>query len=147
MLALFQRFYSCETFSQIPQPSSSGSKRKREPATPTWPSTKHLRASNGANALMSMAESLGTFNTTLANTFPPPPVAVAPTPVRRTNAIAMVLRLEKSWLTPTERVALIGFLKADQSTADVYLALTEADVRQEWVRIQLENLGVNVVPF
>lgn len=108
------------------------------------PSVKRPRVSNGANALMSVAESLGVFNNTFATALAPPSTSVQPTPVRRTNAITTVLRLEKGWLTTTERVRLVDFLKADQSAADVYLALTEDDVRKEWVRIQLENLGVHV---
>ena len=91
-----------------------------------------------------MAESLGTFNTTFASALAPPSTGVEATPIRRTKAITAILQLEKEWLTTMERVCLVNFLKADQSAADVYLALTEADVRKEWVRIQLENLGIAV---
>lgn len=108
---------------------------------------KRARSSNGANALMSMAESLGNFNTTLAGALAPPSAGMAPTPVRRSQAISALLRLEKNWLTTIERAILIDFLKSDQSAADVYLALTEADVRKEWVRIQLDNRGVTVATW
>jgi hypothetical protein len=94
-----------------------------------------------------MAESLGAFNTTFAGALAPPSTGVEATPLRRTKAIAMILKLEKDWLTTIECVSLIDFLKGDQSAADVYLALTEADVRKEWVRIQLENLGVTVSTY
>ncbi|KAF8806876.1 hypothetical protein BYT27DRAFT_7100488, partial [Phlegmacium glaucopus] len=122
---------------------SSSNKRQREPTTPTR-LLKCTHASNGANALVSVAESLGAFNTAFATALAPPSTGVQPTPVCRTNAIATLLQLEKDWLTTMEHVCLVDFLKADQSAADVYLALTKDDVRKEWVRIQLENLGVHV---
>ncbi|KIJ95275.1 hypothetical protein K443DRAFT_11513 [Laccaria amethystina LaAM-08-1] len=111
------------------------------------PSVKHPHVSNRANALMSMAESLSTFNTTLAGAFAPPSTGVAPTPVHCTNAIFTILKLEKGWLMTNECAVLIDFLKSDHSAADVYLVLTEPDVHTEWVLIQLNNLGVTVVPF
>lgn len=92
-----------------------------------------------------MAESLSNFNTTFASVLAPPSTGIAPTPVRRTRAIAAVLELEKGWLTVAESVALVDILKLDQSAADVYLALTEEYIRQEWVRVQLSSLGVTVV--
>ena len=82
---------------------------------------------------MSMAESLGTFNTTFAGVLAPPSTGVALTPIRLTRAITTILELEKNWLTITQCAVFIDFLKADQCAADVYLALTEADVRWEWV--------------
>lgn len=94
---------------------------------------------------MSMAESLGTFNTTFASALTPLSTGIPPTPVRRTKAITSILELEKNWLTAMQRAVLIDFLKTDQCAADVYLALTETDVRQEWVRIQLDSLGVTVL--
>ncbi|KAF8812913.1 hypothetical protein BYT27DRAFT_7085930, partial [Phlegmacium glaucopus] len=115
-----------------------------EPATPTRPAVKRARASNGANALMSMVESLGNFNATFAGAFAPPSTGIAPTPVRRAKAIATILQLEKGWLTTRQCAVLIDFLKSDQSAADVYLAITEADVCRDWVQIQLDNLSVNV---
>lgn len=103
--------------------------------------------SNGSTALLSMAESLGNFNTTFASALAPPSTGIAPTPIRRNMAIAALLQLEKDWLTVTERAVFINFLKTDQSAADVYLALTEADVRKEWVRMQLKELGFIVSTF
>jgi hypothetical protein len=109
------------------------------------PVVKRARSSVGASALMSMTESLGNFNATFAGAFAPPLTGIAPTPVHRAKAIGTILDLEKGWLTVAQSVVLVDFLKSDQSAADVYLALsTEADVRREWVRVQLKNLGVTV---
>lgn len=91
-----------------------------------------------------MAESLGSFNTAMASALAPPSRGVDPTPIRRTKAVTAAMHLEKDWLTITQRVQLIDFLKKDQAAADVYLALTEGDVRMEWVRIQFENMGIDV---
>lgn len=96
---------------------------------------------------MSMAESLGTFNTMFAGVLVLPSTGVALTPICHTRAITTTLELEKNWLTIMQHTVFIDPLKADQCAADVYLALTEADVHQEWVRIQLDNLGVTVVPL
>jgi hypothetical protein len=95
-----------------------------------------------------MAESLGAFNTTFASALAPPSTSVEATPICCTKAITTVLQLEKDWLTTTQCVHLVDFLKGDQSAADVYLALTsEADVCKEWVQIQLENLGITIPTY
>ncbi|KAF8151322.1 hypothetical protein B0H34DRAFT_810484 [Crassisporium funariophilum] len=57
-------------------------------------------------------------------------------------ALCKVLRLFK--LNVTEQVVLIDFFRTDRTAADIYSALTEPDVRKEWVRIQLKKLGVMV---
>ena len=64
--------------------------------------------------------------------------------MRRSNAIGFAVRSKKGWLANTELVALIDFLRADQTAADVYIAIEEEDVRKEWVRIQLERLHIHV---
>ena len=78
----------------------------------------------------------------------PPPTLVVPTPIRHTNAIAFATKQEKVWLTKTELIRLIDYLHKDQIAADVYMAMGEdADIRKEWVRIQMEDyLGVTVFP-
>jgi len=55
------------------------------------PSMKHAHASNGANMLMSMANTLGAFNTAFATALAPPSTGVQPTPVHHTNAVTSVL--------------------------------------------------------
>jgi len=95
---------------------------------------KHAHASNGANALMSMANTLSNYNTAFATALAPPSTGVQPTPVHRTNAVTSVLQLEKDWLTTAEHVSLVDFLKTDQSATDVYLALIEDEtICREWV--------------
>lgn len=64
-----------------------------------------------------------------------------PTPRRRTNSIAFAQQTEKSWLTTRELVSFIDILRRDPTAFDVYLALTEPDVRMDWVRVQLDNTG------
>ncbi|KAF5312245.1 hypothetical protein D9619_003790 [Psilocybe cf. subviscida] len=129
-------------------PSSSqpvSAKRQRAPATPTRADVKRVRAT-GSAALMSIADSLTAFNTTLATSLalPAAGTTVAPSPIRRREAITTALTLEKNWLTPTERATFVDFLKSDLCAADVYMAIEEVDVRQEWVRMQLERLGIFV---
>jgi len=120
-------------------------KRARdEPVTPTRPSVKRSRPSNGAAALQDMSASLTHVGNALSAALAPPSNAVDPTPRRRANAVAAILRLEKDWLDPRQLVKFIDFIRADQIAGDIYLALTEPDVRKEWVRTQLESLGVIV---
>ncbi|PPQ97013.1 hypothetical protein CVT26_006439 [Gymnopilus dilepis] len=120
-------------------------KRAREAATPSQPPAKRVRASQGAAALQSMSASIADFGTAISAALaPPPPPAFDPSPVRRTAAVAAVLRLEADWLSTRERVTLIDFLRSDRTATEIYLALDEADVRKEWVRCQLEKLGIIV---
>lgn len=91
-----------------------------------------------------MSASLTQVGNALAAALAPPPNAIDPTPRRRSNAVAAALRVEKTWLSNNELVSFIDFLRGDQTAADIYLALDEPDVRKEWVRIQLERLGVIV---
>jgi len=91
-----------------------------------------------------MSESLAGFSNTLAAALAPPPPPIDPSPVRRASAVACLLRKEKEWLNATEQVALIEFLRKDQTAADVYMAITEAEVCGEWVCMQLELLHVIV---
>ena len=91
-----------------------------------------------------MSASLTQVGNALAAALAPPSNAVDPTPRRRTNAVAAVLRLEMGWLDHAQLVAVIDYIRADQTAADIYLALTEPDVCKEWVRIQLQRLGVIV---
>lgn len=91
---------------------------------------------------MSMLQSLAGFGNTLAAALAPPPPPIDPTPIRRASDVACLLCKEKEWLNATEQVALIEFLHKDQSAAD--MALTEAEVRREWVCMQLELLHVIV---
>ena len=48
------------------------------------------------------------------------------------------------WLDNSQLVTFIDFVRVYQTAADIYLALTEPNVRKEWVCIQLEKLGVVV---
>jgi hypothetical protein len=92
-----------------------------------------------------MSTSLADFGTAItAALAPPPPPAVDPSPIRRASSVTTVLRLEADWLTTGDRVALIDILRTDRTAAEIYLALTETDVRKEWVCVQLEKLGVIV---
>jgi len=92
-----------------------------------------------------MSASLAGFGTAISAALAPPSAPVIePSPLRRTNAVTTVICLEADWLTLGQRVALIDFLRDDHTAADTYTALTEANVRKEWVRIQLERLGVMV---
>uniref|UniRef100_A0A8H8CGI5 Uncharacterized protein n=1 Tax=Psilocybe cubensis TaxID=181762 RepID=A0A8H8CGI5_PSICU len=70
--------------------SSTGlnAKQKREPAMPTPVAAKHHCSFNGAAALMSMAESLGAFNTILAIAFAQP--STAPVPASSTPSIPVI---------------------------------------------------------
>jgi len=63
-----------------------------------------------------------------------------PTPCRQTNSIAFAQQTEKGWLTTRELVSFIDILRHDLTAFDVYLALTEPDVRKDWVRVQLDNV-------
>lgn len=96
---------------------------------------------------MSIADSLAAFNTTLATSLAPPAAAPGTTasPVRRREATIAALTLEKNWLTVTERATFVDFLKSDLCAADIYMAIEETDVRQEWVRMQLKRLCVIVM--
>ena len=106
---------------------------------------KCARASNRDNALMSMADSLGAFNSAFTTVLAPPSIGVQPTPDHHTNAVTAVLQLEKNWLTPAKCVSLVDFLITDQSMTDVYLALIgDETICREWVQAQLKTLGVHV---
>ncbi|KAF8155440.1 hypothetical protein B0H34DRAFT_859846 [Crassisporium funariophilum] len=70
--------------------------------------------------------------------------AVVPSPVCQTNTVTAAQRLKANWLSLTELVALINFLRNDRTAAEIYSALTEPNVRKEWVCTQLERLGVIV---
>ena len=87
-----------------------------------------------------MLQSLAGFGNTLAAALAPPPPPIDPTPICRASAVACLLCKEKEWLNATEQVALIEFLHKDQSAADIYMAVTEAEVCREWVRMQLKLL-------
>jgi hypothetical protein len=113
-------------------------------ASPTRPA-KRARAATGAEALLSMSNSMAGLGTALtAALAPPPATGLLPTPLRKTKAVTAAVRSERNWLTKTELVALIDFLRGDQNASDIYMALEEEDVRKEWVRIQLERLHVLV---
>jgi len=89
-----------------------------------------------------MSEALAGFNTTSIAALAPPAPVIAPSPICRTNAVSTVQSLKADWLNITEQVVLIDFLRNDRMAADIYSALTKPDVCKEWVRIQLEKLGV-----
>jgi len=101
--------------------------------------------SHGAAALQSMSASLAGFGTAISAALAPPsaPVIELP-PLHRTNTVTTIIHLKADWLTLGQQVALIDFLRDDHTAADTYTALTEADVHKEWVRIQLERLGIMV---
>ena len=63
-----------------------------------------------------------------------------PTPRRRTASIAFAQQTEKDWLTTRELVKFIDILRRDPTAFDVYLAITEPDVRKDWVRVQLDDV-------
>ncbi|KAF8808363.1 hypothetical protein BYT27DRAFT_7096973, partial [Phlegmacium glaucopus] len=115
-----------------------------EPATPSQPAPRRIRASHGATALQSMSASLVGFGNAISAALAPPAPVMQPSPVHHTNAVSTVICLEADWLTLGQQVAFIDFLRNDRTTADIYTALTETDVRKEWVHIQLEQLGVIV---
>lgn len=119
-------------------------KRPHDSDTPAHSTSKRSRASTGAEALLNMSNSLTGLGTALTAALAPPSTGLLPTPLRRSNAIGFAVRSEKGWLANTELVALIDFLRADQTAADVYIAIEEEDVRKEWVRIQLERLHIHV---
>ena len=87
-----------------------------------------------------MSESIAGFGTAIAAALGPPVPVLNPSPIRRITAVTAVLRLEANWLTLAQQVALIDFLRTDHTAADIYLALTETDIRKEWVQVQLERL-------
>jgi hypothetical protein len=89
-----------------------------------------------------MSTSFKNFGRKLASSLVPPSTGVPPTPRCRHDSIVAAQQLEKAWLTTRELVALIEFLHKDLTTFDVYSALTESDVQKEWVRIQLEDIGI-----
>ncbi|PPQ79922.1 hypothetical protein CVT25_002996 [Psilocybe cyanescens] len=129
------------------QPQSQASapcKCACEPTTPTCIATKHPCVSHGATVLQDMSALLTQVGIALAAALAPPLNPIDPTPHRRSNAVAAALRVEKTWLSNNELVSFIDFLWVDQTAADIYLALDEPNVRKEWVRIQLERLGVIV---
>ncbi|KAF5309877.1 hypothetical protein D9619_010561 [Psilocybe cf. subviscida] len=120
-----------------PTSSASGTKRQCAPSTLPRPHAKQVRPS-GSSTLASIADSFGTFTSTFANTLAPPTQpGIAASPVRHQQAVAAVQSCEKGWLTVTQCVKLIELLKKDQDAVDVYLALTEEDVRHEWFNLQL----------
>lgn len=104
---------------------------------------KRSRA-NAATALADMSASITQVGQALAVALAPPINAVDPTPLRRSNAVGAVLRLEGPWLSKSQLVDFIDFIRADQTAADIYLALSESDVRKDWVKSQLGKLGVFV---
>jgi hypothetical protein len=123
---------------------SASRKRGREAATDfkLHSTPKHVRGSRGADALQSMSESLVGFGTAITAALAPSVPILPPSPIRRMTAVTAVLHLEADWLTLAQRVALIDFLRTDCTAADIYLALTETDIRKEWVRVQLKRLNV-----
>ena len=84
-----------------------------------------------------MSASFKEFGNKLAASLAPPSSSVAPTPRRRNDSIVAAQQLEKSWLTTRELVTFIEFLRKDVNAFDTYSALTEPDVRKDWVRIHL----------
>ena len=81
-----------------------------------------------------MSASLVGFSTDISAALVPPPAPVIElSPLCQTNAIATVIHLEADWFTLGWQVALIDFLRDNQTTADTYTALTEANVCKEWV--------------
>ncbi|KAF8157938.1 hypothetical protein B0H34DRAFT_797371 [Crassisporium funariophilum] len=126
-------------------PSSSGlRKQARKAATSSHSASKRVRVSQGAMALQSMSHTLAGFNTAFTAALAPQAPAVVPSPVRRTNTVTAAQRLEANWLSLTKLVALIDFLANDRMAAEIYSALTEPNVRKEWVCTQLERLCVIV---
>jgi hypothetical protein len=89
-----------------------------------------------------MSESLVGFGTAITAALAPSVPILPPSPIRRMTAVTAVLHLEADWLTLSQRVALIDFLRTDCTAADIYLALTETDIRKEWVQVQLKRLNV-----
>ena len=63
-----------------------------------------------------------------------------------TQAISFATKKEKAWLARTELIHFIDFLRRDQITADVYMAIEEDDVQKEWVCIQMECMNIIVFP-
>jgi len=125
-----------------PPPDPITRKRAHEPATPTQPISKRIRASKNTMALESMSTSLSVFGTTIVNALNGPPSAhIDPTPVRRTTAIKSLIDLEKEWLSEDELVVLIDFLRTDLTAADTYTTLTKSNVRQSWVCAQLRKFN------
>jgi hypothetical protein len=133
---------------KLPQPllpvASSGSKASgRSAVTPSRPS--RTRTSHGATALIDMSKNFAAVGQALTNALAPPSTPtfqLPPTPVRQTSAVAATLRLERQWLEKTQVVAFINILRKDKSIVDVYLAITEEDVRREFVSSLLEENGV-----
>lgn len=72
-----------------------------------------------------MSTALAGFSTAMTAALAPPVPVIDPSPVRRTTAVAAVLRQEAEFLTLAQRVALIDFLSTNRTAADIYLALTE----------------------
>jgi len=126
-------------------PASSGSRTSgHAPATPTRPTPTRNRTSQGAAALLDMSRNFANVGEALTAALAPPSAAtmqLPPTPIRQTNAVAAILRLEKSWLNNLQIIAFIEILRKDKTAADIYLALTEDDVRKDWVSAQLETTG------
>lgn len=89
-----------------------------------------------------MSTSLAGFSTAITAALAPPVPVIDPSPIRQTTAVAAVLRQEAESLTLAQRVALIDFLSTNRTAADIYLALTQPDVRKEWVDMQLERLNI-----
>ncbi|KJA13472.1 hypothetical protein HYPSUDRAFT_59882 [Hypholoma sublateritium FD-334 SS-4] len=126
-------------------PPPAADKRTREPATPTQPAPKRIRALKGAAALENVSTALASFSTTFATAIPGPELArVDPTPIRRTTAIQTLLNLEKDWLSPGDFVLLIDFFRTDITALDAYITLAKVSGTSEycktWLQSQLQKL-------
>jgi hypothetical protein len=116
-------------------PTGRSRKRARTPSPTPLAPPKRSRTTPG-EALMSVSHTLAKFSNSITTALAPPPSALATTPARRSKAVTTALAQEK-WLSSSQMVSLIDYLRADPTAFDIYVILEDADLRQEWVRKQL----------
>ena len=94
--------------------------------------------SEGAKALQGLAASVGRVGEMVGMALQPTiptRYSVDGTPQRRTRAILRAQ--EEHWLLIPERVSLINLLRQNTANVDTYLALTNDEIRKEWVKDQI----------
>jgi hypothetical protein len=117
----------------------SSHKYVRTPSpTPSQPVKRPRQRTAHGEALLSVSDSLAKFSTTIAAAFAPPPSSTFPTtPACRSQAVKTALAQE-SWLTPSQMVSFIDYLRNDSTAFDIYMVLDDIDICKEWVGKQLD---------
>lgn len=92
---------------------------------------------SGGDALISVSNSISTFGSTIAAALAPPSSDLSAT-IHRNHAIDAAITQETS-LTKLELARLIDCFRKEESIVGVYLTLSDPDLREEWVRLQLNT--------